>query len=162
MYWFVVIVIVLFALSRTKFVIREEIEINASPSAVWAVLLAGEKYREWNSQLGWLGGPAQLGASLHLKLSVEGATPYEFRPEVTALTPEQRFTWLARTGFSGVFDGEHTFILLPISGGKTRLINQEEYRGILSMLMKRLPAMSLAPAGFRKMNQEIKQRAEAA
>lgn len=154
------IVVFVAALSRASFVVEERVEIDAPPRDVWAVLMDHTAYAAWNTQLGWLGGPASAGATLHLRLSVDGVAPYEFRPAVTALVEEQRFVWLARTGLPRVFDGEHAFVLVPLPGGRTLLTNREEYRGVLSPLLQRLPMMKLAPAGFAKMNREIKARVE--
>jgi len=150
---------VLLGLSRTQFAVEESLEIEAPPEVVWSVLMDGPRYKEWNSQLAWLGGPATLGETLHLKLSVEGVTPYEFKPAVTALEPNRRFTWLAQTGLPRIFDGEHSFTLEPSPSGGTRLKNREEYRGILSPFLENLAMMKAAPQGFRKMNEDLRQRA---
>lgn len=156
-----VLLLVIAGLSRTSFVIEETVDIDAPPSRVWAVIADHARYAEWNTQLAWLGAPASLGATLHLRLAAEGADPYEFKPLVTAWEPERRFTWLAITGIPRVFDGEHTFTLEPLGERGTRVVNREEYRGVLSLLMKNLPMMAGAPAGFRKMNDELRRRAEA-
>jgi hypothetical protein len=39
---------------------------------------------------------------------------------------------------------------------KVLLVNREEYRGIISLIMKQLPMMKLAPKGFEKMDEELK------
>jgi len=156
-----VLVVGLLGASRTSSVIEWGIDIAAPPARVWAVLAAHAHYSDWNTQLAWLGAPASLGATLHLRLVADGADPYEFKPLVTAWEPERRFTWLAITGMPRLFDGEHTFTLEPLGERGTRVVNREEYRGVLSLLMKNLPMMAGAPAGFRKMNEELRRRAEA-
>jgi hypothetical protein len=155
------LVVLLGASSMTSFEIRKEVVINAPPERVWAVIVDFPSYAQWNTQLAWLGGTAGPGAKLKLKLSAEGADPYEFAPSVSHWEPNVRFAWLARTGLPRVFDGEHFFELEPVEGGKTRLINRETYSGVLSMVMERQPMMAGAPAGFVKMNDEYKARAEA-
>jgi len=57
-------------------------------------------------------------------------------------------------GLPKIFEGEHFFEIKPLSNGKTVLINREEYRGILSLLMKNLPMMKhenlpITPDQFR-------------
>ncbi len=114
------------------FEIQAETEVDAPTSVVWAVLT------------GLSAGPR-----------------YNFAPRVIVLQPEQRFTWRAITGVRGIFDGEHSFELAPLAGGRTRLRNREVYSGLLAPLLQRLPMMRDAPAGFLAMNQEIRARAEA-
>ncbi len=147
-------------MSQTSFEIREEVVINAAPEQVWAVIVDFPSYSQRNSQLAWLGGAAGPGNVLKLKLSAPGTDPYEFAPTVSHCEPTVRFAWLARTGVPGVFDGEHFFELERLDGNRTRLVNRERYGGVLSMVMKRLPMMQGAPAGFVKMNEEFKARAE--
>ncbi|MDP1922846.1 MAG: SRPBCC domain-containing protein [Myxococcales bacterium] len=152
--------VLLGALSFTSFEIRKEVLIDTPPERVWAVIVDFPSYAQWNTQLAWLGGTAGPGEVLKLKLSAEGADPYEFAPTVSHWEPNVRFAWLARTGLPRVFDGEHFFELEPVAGGKTKLINRETYSGVLSMVMERQPMMAGAAPGFEKMNAEYKARAE--
>jgi hypothetical protein len=150
----------IFLLSRTQFEVRHEIEIDAPPERVWAAIIDFPSYGSWNTQLSFLGGEVKLGGQLHLKLSAQGASPYEFKPTVSYFEESQRFAWIARTGLPRFFDGEHFFELERLPSGRTRLINREEYRGVLSMIMRQLPMMKSAPAGFEQMNQEFKRYIE--
>ena len=67
-----------------------------------------------------------------------------------------------RLANAGLFDGEHFFELERLPSGATRLTNREEYRGVLSLVIGRLPMMKSAPAGFEKLNVELKRHIEAA
>jgi len=156
--WTIVITVflIILILSRTSFEVRDEIEINASPEKVWNTIIDFKKYNEWNSQLFYLGGTIQLGGELHLKLAVEGTTPYEFKPILSVWEDKKRMAWIGRTGLPRIFDGEHFFELKVLGPDKTLLINREEYRGILSQLFRQLPMMKTAPRGFKKMNVELK------
>ena len=146
--------------SFSSFGVREEVVIDAPPERVWAVIIDFPSYAEWNSQLAWLGGTAAPDATLKLRLSADGAEPYEFQPVVSHFEPNVRFAWLARTGAPRVFDGEHFFELESLPGGKTRLVNREHYSGLLAPIIQRQPMMQGAPKGFVKMNDELKRRAE--
>jgi len=101
-----------------------------------------------------------LGETIHLKLVPQGQNGYEFKPQVIALVPEQEFAWLAKTGFKGIFDGEHHFCIQDLGQGRCRLHNYEVYSGLLSPVMQRLSMMKDAQAGFDLMNAEIKAWAE--
>lgn len=158
MIWITLLIVslVVFSLAFTKFEIREEIEINASAEKVWQTVIDFPNYKNWNTQLSFLGGEVKPNGKLHLKLSVEGTNPYEFKPIISHWQENEKFAWLAQTGLPRVFDGEHFFEINKLENGKTLLINREEYRGILSLLMKTLPMMKDAPKGFKKMNLEFK------
>lgn len=149
-------IFIIILLTRTRFEIRDEIEINATTNQVWATIIDFEKYKNWNSQLTFLGGSIKPKGKLHLKLSAIGAKPYEFTPDISYWEENKRFAWIAKTGLPRIFDGEHFFELKDIGNGKTLLINREEYRGLLSQLFKQLPMMKTAPEGFKKMNIELK------
>ncbi len=154
------LVVVVLLLSRTQFEIRHTIDIDASPERVWAAIIDFPGYAAWNTQLAYLGGEVRPGGQLHLKLSAEGAAPYEFKAAISHFEENRRFAWIARTGIPRLFDGEHFFELERLPSGGTRLTNREEYRGVLSMVMERLPMMKSAPAGFEKMNVEMKRYVE--
>lgn len=151
-----VLIVIVLILSRTRFEIRDDIEINASVDKVWLAIIDFHNYKKWNSQLFYLGGSVEPKGKLHLKLSVQGTAPYEFKPVISFWEENKRFAWLAKTGLPRIFDGEHFFELKDLGNGKTLLTNREEYRGVLSQLFKQLPMMKTAPIGFKKMNMELK------
>lgn len=153
---FLIALALITALSFTKFEISSVIEINQPPETVWAAIINFEQYDKWNTQLEFLDGDVRPEGTLHLKLTAEGADPYEFKPVISHWEENKKFAWLARTGLPRVFDGEHFFELTDIGNGKTQLLNREEYRGVMSQIIRRLPMMKNAPAGFEKMNAELK------
>ncbi len=155
-----IIVVLLIILSRTKFEVRHEITLDATVEKVWKTIIDFGNYNRWNTQLSYLGGKVAPNEKLHLKLAVEGAAPYEFKPIVSQWKEKEVFGWLAITGMPRVFDGEHFFELTHLKNGKTHLVNREEYRGILSLIMQQLPMMKLAPKGFEKMNLELQKYVE--
>lgn len=150
----------LLLLSRAQFEIRHTVDIDAPPERVWATIIDFQGYAAWNTQLSYLGGKAEPGGRLHLRLAAEGADPYEFEPTVSRWEENRSFAWIARTGAPRVFDGEHFFELERLPSGGTRLTNREEYRGVLSPILQRLPMMKSAPRGFEKMNAELKRHVE--
>ncbi|GAB4426151.1 MAG: hypothetical protein OHK0015_06750 [Chloroflexi bacterium OHK40] len=143
------------------FEVQAETEVDAPVAVVWAVLTDLSAYRAWSTMLHYRGGILAEGGTVQLRLTLPNGPSYNFAPQVIALEPERRFTWRAISGVRGVFDGEHSFELAPLAGGRTRLRNRELYRGLLAPLFQRLPMMRDAPAGFRAMNEEIRARAEA-
>jgi hypothetical protein len=156
LYVLTALVAILLGLSFTRFEINEKVEIKAPKEKIWAAIIDFGSYAEWNSQLAYLGGEVRPQGTLHLKLSAEGADPYEFKPIISYWEENKRFAWLARTGFPRVFDGEHFFELQQIDDSTTLVTNREEYRGVMSLIIKNLPMMKSAPEGFKKMNNELK------
>jgi hypothetical protein len=154
------LIIVIGGLSLTSFEIKDKVEINASIEEVWATIIDFESYADWNSQLEYLGGEVKPNGKLHLKLAAEGADPYEFKPIISYWEENEKFAWLAQTGFPKVFDGEHFFELERVDDTTTLVTNREEYRGVMSLIMKNLPMMKTAPEGFKKMNEELKEYIE--
>lgn len=154
-----VLVIGLLLLSRYRFEVRADILIDAPPRMVWEVLTNMKDYPNWNDQLEFLGGQPSKGERVRLRLSVEGADPYQFTAVINHWEPAKTFGWIARTGMPGIFDGEHLFELQD-KNGKTQLVNREIYQGILAPIIQRQPMMKNAPAGFEKMNQQLKEHTE--
>jgi hypothetical protein len=82
-----------------------------------------------------------------------------FRPTVLEAVPGQRLRWLGRFLLPGVFDGEHSFTIESLAGGRVRLTQEEQFRGVLVPLLVRSLDRGTLPA-FEKMNQALKRRAE--
>lgn len=148
------------AASFASFEVRADVVIDAPPEAVWAVVVDLPGHARWNHQLRHLGGAVAVGESVTLKLSADGAEPYEFSAEVTHLDAPTHFAWLGRTGLPRVFDGHHHFELERLPDGKTKLVNRERYSGVMAPVMQRLPMMAGAQAGFSTMNAELAREVE--
>ncbi len=41
------------------------------------------------------------------------------------------FAWKGKLGVSGIFDGQHEFMLEPVDSGKTRFVHCERFTGFL-------------------------------
>jgi len=81
-------------------------------------------------------------------------------PALLEVVPASSLRWLGYLLVPGVFDGEHHFVLEPLEGNRTRLIQQERFTGLLvSVFASSLDKHTLA--GFHAMNAALKARAEA-
>lgn len=139
--------------------LHTEIEIDATPETVWAILTDLAAYAEWNPFITSSDGEVVVGARLVNRLEPPGGKPMTFKPTVTEVDEHRTFEWLGRLGVAGVFDGRHRFELLPIDDG-TRLVQTEHFRGVLvPFLKKNLDEHTVA--GFKAMNAALKDRAEA-
>jgi hypothetical protein len=138
--------------------IETDIEIDASPKRVWALLTNFARMPDWNPFIRSISGNLAQGAQLSVLIAPPGKPGMRFKPTVLSVRPERELRWLGRVLISGLFDGEHYFLLEPIEEGRTRLTQGEKFSGLLvGLLSGTLPATE---AGFKAMNAALKRRAE--
>ncbi len=140
--------------------LQTEIEIDAAPEAVWAVLTDLERYADWNPFVVSSSGTVAVGERLTNRIEPPEGRAATFRPTVTEVEEGRVFEWLGRLGMPGIFDGRHRFELHPLPGDRTRFVHSEQFRGLLVRPMRRsLDAGTMA--GFEAMNEALKARVEA-
>ena len=140
--------------------LHTEIEIDASPAAVWAVLTDLDRYSEWNPFIVSASGLVDVGEGLINRLQPPGGRAITIKPTVTAVEEGSVFEWLGRFGFAGVFDGRHRFELHPTATNGTRVVHKEYFSGVLVRLLRR-SLDTQTRDGFVAMNVALKARAEA-
>jgi hypothetical protein len=128
--------------------------IDATPEAVWAVLVDGDRWTEWESGVVGLTGTIAPGERLSV---VSSANPGRAFPvTVTEFEPERRMVWSGGMPL-GLFRGVRTFTLSP-EGLLTRLDVREEYSGpMLPLIWRSMP--DLQPS-FDQFTRGIKARLE--
>lgn len=139
--------------------LRSDIDIDASPERVWEVLTDFAAYPDWNPFMVRARGSARPGERLTIRMQPEGGRGMTFRPTVLEATPGRRLRWLGRLLLPGLFDGDHSFTIEPLGPDRTRLVQQEQFRGLLVRLAAASLDRRTLPA-FAKMNQALKRRAE--
>jgi hypothetical protein len=139
--------------------LRAQIDIQATSDRVWEVLTDFAAYPEWNPFITQARGTARVGERLTNRMQPVGARGMTFRPTVLEADPGRRLRWLGRLVAPGIFDGEHTFTIEQLGGGQVRLIQQEQFRGLLAPVLARSLDRHTLPA-FHLMNQALKRRAE--
>jgi len=121
------------------------IDIEAPAEQVWEILVDFAAFPSWNAFIVQAKGRAEVGRQLTLRMQPVG----------------DRLHWRGRLGVRGLFDAEHLFILEPLGASGTRLVQQEEFSGLLVRLFQRSLDRGTLPA-FRAMNKALKDRAERA
>jgi hypothetical protein len=139
--------------------LRTQVDVDATPERVWQVLTDFAAYPQWNPFMVRAEGDARRGARLTLRMQPAGGRAITFRPTVLEATPGHRLRWLGHLLVNGIFDGEHSFTIEPLGEGRVRLVQQEDFRGLLVPLMARSLDRRTLPA-FEQMNQALKRRAE--
>lgn len=140
--------------------LQTEIEIDATPEQVWAILTDFAAYPAWNPFIKYIRGIPQQGARLEVRIQPSGAKGMTFRPSVLTADSGRELCWLGRFLLPGVFDGEHCFVIEPLANGKVRFRQSEQFSGAL-VPMFRASLDRDTKRGFEEMNQALKSRAEA-
>ena len=139
--------------------IHTEIEIMASPGAVWKILTDFSEYSKWNPFIRSFEGKPADGNTFLVTIQPPESKPMTFKPVCLVMEKNREFRWLGHLFFKGLFDGEHIFQLEETAKGTTRFIHREKFRGLLvPLLWKQLG--SNTRKGFEAMNRELKKRAE--
>ena len=136
-----------------------EIEIDATPEAIWRILADFARFPEWNPFIREIEGEMKEGSRLRVRLEPPGGKGMTFRPVVKRVEINREFRWLGNLIVPGLLDGEHIFEILPADTGKTRFIQRESFRGLLVPLFWKSLEES-TKQGFMEMNTALKVLAE--
>jgi hypothetical protein len=129
--------------------------IQASPEAIWAILIDAPKYPSWDSGVQQVEGHIALGEKIKVRSEVN--PDRAFPVEVTDFSPGRRMTWSGGMPL-GLFKGVRTFTLSPQAAGATKFTVREEYTGpLLPLIWRSMP--DLGPS-FEQFATGLKQRAE--
>lgn len=140
--------------------LHTEIEIAAPAAVVWAVLTDLPKVRQWNDFLLRLEGETAVGAQWRVEMQVGARKPMRFTPRIIEWEAERVMRWLGRTGVRGLFDGEHGFVIEPLTADRVRFVHEERFSGILVRPLLWMLGDDL-PDAFEAFNRALKARAEA-
>ena len=139
--------------------LHTEIDINATPEAVWQVLTDLDGWADWNPFITSSVGKAAVGEELSNRMEPPGGKAMTFKPEVTVVDEASTFEWLGKLGVTGVFDGRHRFQLEATPSGGTHLVHTEHFTGVLVRFMRK-SLDTTTKSGFEAMNVALKARAE--
>ncbi len=139
--------------------LHSHVEIEASASRVWDILVDVQAYPLWNPFIVTIEGAVRPGGRLAVEIRPPGRRRMTFRPAVLAADPHRELRWLGRLVLPGLFDGEHVFTIAPLSSGRVRFSQRETFRGLLVPLMPR-SLWEATRRGFEEMNGALKRRAE--
>jgi len=135
--------------------LHTEININAPAKTVWDILTDFDQYPDWNPFIRSVTGDVREGGRLIVVLQPSGGKRMTFKPRCLRYSPNKEFRWLGNLFVSGLFDGEHIFELNEISDGVTKLVQRENFKGILVPLFwKQLNTQTRV--GFESMNEKLK------
>ena len=139
--------------------IEATVEIGAPIDVVWEVLTDTDAFPEWNPFLVRVDGRFVEGERRAVRFSPPGGRATTMRPRVLVVDPPRELRWRGHLGVPGLFDGEHRFTLEALGPDRTRLVQAEQFGGILVPLTKSL--LRKTQQGFQAMNDALRTRAEA-
>jgi hypothetical protein len=129
--------------------------IEASPDAIWKILVDAPGYAEWDSGVVRVEGRIEPGN--RIKVVSEANPGRSFPVKVTEFSPGSKMVWSGGMPL-GLFKGVRTFTLAPQGDGGTQFTMREEYTGpLLGMIWKSMP--DLRPS-FQKFATGLKKKAE--
>lgn len=139
--------------------LHTEIEIDASPERVWAVLSDFASYPQWNPFIKSITGVPRQGERLRITIQPGSGKGIRLSPVVLTADAGRELRWLGHLLFRGIFDGEHRFLIEPLGEGKVRFQQSERFSGLLVSLLRGSLDRD-TKRGFEEMNQALKARAE--
>lgn len=138
--------------------IETEIIIEATTETIWQVLTDFENYPKWNPFVRSISGTKNVGEKIDVFLKPPEGKGMTFHPKIKKFEPGKEFRWKGKLGLTGIFDGEHYFILEEISAKRTRFIHGEKFSGLLVPFMGKL--LDNTREGFVLMNKTLKKECE--
>jgi hypothetical protein len=139
--------------------IGTEIEIDAQPARVWAVLTDFSSYPEWNTFLHWVEGRIAEGERIRFCFELPRGFRFKVGATILNVIPERALRWAGVFLTSRVFCAEHYFELTSSPGGRTRFSHGEIFTGLLLPLAWIILRIS-GPRVYEDMNHELKRRVE--
>lgn len=113
--------------------VRNELQLDAPPDVVWAVLMDTARYAEWNPRLRRVDGTLAPGAVVTLHYVQDRPwMPARFVVDVDVCEPQRELRWSGpKNAARGLLRASHWFALEPHVGG-TRFVHGERFDGALA------------------------------
>ena len=129
--------------------------IEATPEAVWAVLVDGAAYPQWDPNVERVEG--RIAAGERIKVFTKLQPGRAFPVQVSAFEPPARMVWSGGMPL-GLFRGVRTFTLTREGEARTRIHTREEFRGpLLPLIGRSIPDLN---PSFQQFVAGLKRRAE--
>lgn len=140
--------------------VRTEITIDAPVERVFQILIDIERYHEWNPLIVSARGRVEPGAKLDITICLAGKPDMPYVVKILRIVPDQEFVWIGRMKMKGILDGMHFFELFPEGKNRVRVVQREEFRGVLVPLVWKSFLDTRMREGFEAVNRNLKGMAE--
>jgi hypothetical protein len=141
-------------------VIKAEIEIAASPSKVWGILMDVNSWQDWSPIINASSGEVAIGSKLNITMmgKEEGKDGPQYTPIIKELNDSKYFRWRANMMAGFIFTNDKIFELEETKSG-TRLTHTETFKGLLAPLFYGQMEKGVPPM-LSAMNKALKELAE--
>lgn len=133
------------------------IDINASISEVWDILINFESWEKWNSFIPMVQGEFKVGKKMSIKVVSPDMKEMFFKPKIYEIEQYKRISW-GGSFLVFIYNGIHYFLLEYIDDNVTRFRQIEKFRGPIILLMEKM--ITKTAVGYQNMNKEFKQYVE--
>jgi hypothetical protein len=140
-------------------VVDAQINILASPSHVWRILVDFPAYSDWNPYITEIEGRPESAARLRVRARLPGRAATTLRPRILVAAREWELRWHSRRFVPGLFDREHSF-RIRTQGRSCRFLQSERFTGLFVGAVDD-DVFAAIQRGFQEMNAALKRRAEA-
>jgi hypothetical protein len=141
--------------------IETQVAIAAPAEQIWTLLMDFPRYPQWNPFIRQIEGRPEVAEKLRVEVQPTGGHAMSFEPQVLVVQTAHEFRWKGRFFVSGLFDGEHYFLLRKQGEHQTMLIHGERFSGLLVPFF-RSQLESGTRAGFEAMNHALQHLASIA
>ncbi|QKF59332.1 SRPBCC domain-containing protein [Aliarcobacter lanthieri] len=137
--------------------IKTYITIHSTPNKIWQELINFKEYKNWNPSIIDINGELYENKTLKIVVKIDEKTMI-FKPKILKYEENKELRWLGKIFLSGIFDGEHYFLIKDNNDGTTTFIQGEKFSGILIPFFGK--TILNTKKGFEAMNEELKKRVE--
>lgn len=139
--------------------IKTTIDIAASAEMVWRVLTDFPSYPKWNPVLREVLGRPEKGQRLKIRQRLTPERLKKFSTRVVRAIPASELHWRVSRFLDGLFDDQHSFIIVPNGVKGVRLIQRRRFSGLLAPFI--VPVIGRqTKAALELMNAALKKVAE--
>jgi hypothetical protein len=130
------------------------VSIRATPEAIWAVLIDGAAYANWNPEIPRVDGAITLGTKIRAHVVLHGGKVQPVTVRITELVAPRRMVWTGGLPL-GLFTGQRTFSLAARGDGSVEFTINVHFSGLLSGLIawslgNRQPDIEACAAGLKR------------
>lgn len=139
--------------------IEHTITINASIESVWGVLTDFGQYNAWSPTIKQFFSAPRVGQRSKVRLEQPDGPSMTMNPMFLVITPLKELRWKGNLFVSGLFDGEHYFVLEKKSDHETVMTQGEYFSGVLVYFFRKM-IYGVTSNGFKSFNEALKKQVE--
>jgi hypothetical protein len=140
--------------------VRTEITIDAPVHRVFQILIDIQRYHEWNPLIVSGRGRVEPGEKLDIAIRLPGKPDIPYVVHILRVVNGREFVWIGHMKMKGILDGMHFFELFPEGANRVRVVQREEFRGLLVPLVWKSFLDTRMREGFEAVNRNLKELAE--